>query len=140
MKIKFSKNSDTEVEYTTAGEVNAPKKFRILNVFIFIFCLALAFVFWCYALYVEDPIIEKNITVNFILINAESGEYLDTQSKNITVYGEQSILGNVNSINVKIDRKEFAKYDTKTLVNLQYPKKISSKTQQLYLTLHTKND
>ena len=138
MNINFSQNSNAEIEYTNTNESYTPKKFTFLNIFIFVVCLLLAFAFWCFALYAEDPIIEKNITVNFVLVNGNANEYLDIQAKKITVYGERSILENVTSINVKIERSEFEKYDTKTLVDLQYPKMISSKTQEIYLTLHSK--
>lgn len=128
----------SEFEYQSDGKSSKGRKFRAIDVLIFIICLFMAFVFWCYALYVDDPVIEKSITVNFVVDGGDSTDILTPASRRIVVYGKRSELNSVSAITVKIKKSEFKGYDTPTTITIQYPKNISSDTKQIVLKLTKK--
>ncbi|MGM9632517.1 MAG: hypothetical protein ACI3XL_05445 [Eubacteriales bacterium] len=124
-----------EIEYAERNSGN-PRKIKKIDILIFILCICLAFIFWCYALYVDDPIIEKNITVNFVLEGGESNEFLMPATKKIVVYGEKSVLDNMTTVTVKVKRSDFTEYNTDTLITIEFPNHIRSKTEQVILQLN----
>lgn len=112
-------------------------KFRLhfVDVLIFVVCLVAAFIFWCYALYVDDPVIEKTVIVNFILENANEGDKLSKSSAKIVVYGEQSLITQTRNINVTIDRAQFDLYNQDTVITFELPDNYHSETNEVVLQL-----
>ncbi len=125
-----------EVEYVEKSTSYTAKKFKKIDILIFVFCLALAFIFWCYALYVDDPVIQKNVTVNFVLEGGQSNEFILPTSQKIMVYGERSVLENINAVTVKVKRSDFNAYNKDTLITLEFPNNIQSYTKQVKLQLN----
>lgn len=128
-----------EVEYAQKGEAYTNRKFKKINILIFLVCLSMAFIFWCYALYIDDPIIQKNVTVNFVLVGGDSSEMILPAHKSITVYGEKSVLSGISSIKVEVKRSSFKEYNKDTLVEINYPKNIDSETKSITLKLISVN-
>ena len=124
-----------EVETSEKTPVYTQKRFKKVNFLIFALCLVMAFVFWCYALYLDDPIMEKVVTVNFVLEGGEATDSITPVTRKVTVYGEKSVLSEINTITVKVNRNQFAEYNVDTVITIQYPKNIESVTKQLTLKL-----
>ena len=129
------------------GEEYIPKKYKKIDLVIFILCILIAFTIWDYSINLDDPIIKKELTVKFVLVNntddeyisvpSEGGENQDIPSKKILVYGAKSKLSDVDDITVKINRLRFVEYDKDTNITLNYPNYISSATKQVVLQLHS---
>ena len=111
------------------------RRFRNVDILILIACFLLAFAFWCYAHYINDPIIEKTITINFVLDGAESFEHLEEDSYKFVVYGTQSELSNINEVTIHIDRSNFASYNTETTISIDHPDYYHCLTEQINLKL-----
>lgn len=124
-----------DVDYSDVPNNYKPKKFKAVDILIFVICLILAFAFWCYATYLDDPIIKKKVTVNFVVDGGNTNETLSPASHTITVYGKRSLLNDLTSLTVKVNRSDFKEYDVSTLVNIKYPNNISSDTKQIKLKL-----
>ena len=132
---------DTNYNDYSVNDINSSKethhkfKFRFVDIFIFLLCIVAAFVFWCYALYVDDPVIEKEVMVNFILENGQEGDKLSQSSAKIVLYGELSLLAYTRYINVKIDRNQFDIYDHDTVVTFVLPDNFYCETNEVVLKL-----
>ncbi len=137
MDNQISQNDVFDVENPEKATGYSQKKFKTIDILIFAACLILAFVFWCYALYVDDPIIEKGISVNFELVGGGEGEYIAPEAKRIVVYGPLSKLS-TSSITVKVNRSEFNDYNTSVKIKITYPEGIGSDTTQVDLQLKKK--
>ena len=135
MNNELNTPNTTEVNYSEADNEYSPKRFKAIDILIFGVCLVLAFAFWCYAVYLDDPIIEKNITVNFILEGGNANETLSPASYTIQVFGKRSDLKDLTSLTVKVNRSDFKEYDVPTLRNIKYPANISSDIKQIKLKL-----
>ena len=139
MRSTENKEKTFEVEYAHKNDSYTNRKFKKINILIFLICLSMAFVFWCYALYIDDPISQKNITVNFVLVGGDSSEMILPAHKSITVYGERSVLSSISSIKVEVKRSEFKEYNKDTVVVINYPKNIGSETKEITLRLISVN-
>lgn len=137
MDNQISQNNVLDVENAEKATGYSQKKFKTVDILIFAACLILAFIFWCYALYVDDPIIEKGISVNFVLVDGADNEYVTPIAKRIVVYGPLSKLS-TSSITVKVNRSEFDDYNTATKIKIAYPEGINSNTTHLELQLNKK--
>ncbi len=133
MSTNYNDYSINDID--SSNESNGKFKLRFVDVLIFIVCLVAAFVFWCYALYVDDPVIEKTVIVNFILENANEGDKLSKGSAKIVVYGEQSLLARTRNINVTIDRAQFDLYNQDTVITFELPDNYYSETNEVVLQL-----
>lgn len=138
MDTNFNVFSENEVNYST--EKKQKFKLRFLDILLFIGCLVAAFIFWCYALYSYDPVVERTITVNLVLENAQEGDQLSTTSTKMVVYGEQSLFLRTRTITVKIDRSEFDIYNKDTVIEVEFPDGIYSKTNTVTLQLTNKSN
>ena len=133
-------NSNQEVN-TVETAVNThqdelvTKKPKNYSALIFIACLLLSFVVWCCAQYVHDPIIQKDMVVNFVLINGETNEAITPQFHMFTFYGLKSELENKSVINIEVDRSLFTSYDTYTTIPISYTDKFHSHTTEIELRL-----
>lgn len=126
-----------EVEYVEKSEVYSPKKLKKADFFMLIFCILAAFAIWCYANFINDPIIVKEVTVDFVLVDAHNQEVITPSKVNIEVYGEKSILDSIrnNTITVYVERSEFESYNSLTTITIEYPDGIHSHKNQIQLKL-----
>ena len=135
MNSELNTINSSEVNYSESSNEYRPKRFKVIDILIFGVCLVLAFAFWCYAVYLDDPIIEKNITVNFIVEGGNANETLSPASYTIQVFGKRSDIKDLTSLTVKVNRSDFKEYDVPTLINIRYPANVSSDTKQIKLKL-----
>ena len=126
-------SNDNNTETQTAEK----KHSKNINILIFLACLVLAFILWCFALYIDDPVIKADLTVRFELVGESEDEFLIYEPQKITVYGKSSILKNKTYIVAKVNRSEFKTYNQNTLVNIKFDKYIESDTNKVYLKLAT---
>lgn len=133
MSTNYTDYTANEIDNST--EKSKRSKFRFVDILIFVVCLVAAFIFWCYALYVDDPVIEKTIVVNFVLENAQEGDRLNKGSAKITVYGEQSLLTQTRNINVTVDRSQFDVYNQDTTVTFELPENFYCESNEIVLQL-----
>ena len=107
------------------------------KLFIGILCVLIAVGFWCYANYLDDPIIIREINVEFVL--SENGVLSNVviDKEVIEVYGEKSVLSSIpittNTLVISVDINEFKNSET---INFQikYPDGIHSHVTQQQLT------
>ena len=133
MSTNYNDYSINDID--SSNENHGKFRLRFVDVLIFIVCLVAAFIFWCYALYVDDPVIEKTVIVNFILENANEGDKLSKSSAKIVVYGEQSLITQTRNINVTIDRAQFDLYNQDTVITFEPPDNYYSETNEVVLQL-----
>ena len=122
-------------ENVQKNEEYSNRRFRNVDVLILIACFILAFSFWCYAHYINDPIVEKEITINFVLDDAESFEYLEKDSYKFVVYGIQSELSNIEEVTIHINRSNFTSYNTETTIYIDHHDFYHCLTEQIDLKL-----
>ena len=133
MSTNYNDYSINDID--SSNENHGKFRLRFVDVLIFIVCLVAAFIFWCYALYVDDPVIEKTVIVNFILENANEGDKLSKSSAKIVVYGEQSLITQTRNINVTIDRAQFDLYNQDTVITFELSDNYHSETNEVVLQL-----
>lgn len=66
-------NVDTETTPEIQGKSSKIRS-SIGSIALFLLMIVVAFGIWCYAEYLEDPIVEKRLVVNFNLTNGEPNE------------------------------------------------------------------
>lgn len=105
MNIEFDNNVTNEVEQSEkTGNQNSVWK-QIKFFLLLLICFIFAFSIWCYASYIDDPIMQKDVVVHFDFDG--NGSLIATPSK-IRVYGEESKLASLYEIKVLIDSDSFA--------------------------------
>ena len=105
MNIELENNTENEIEYTEkTDDYNSFWK-KIKFCLLILICLLSAFAIWCYASFVDDPIVQKDVTVHF---DYDGNGYLMSTPSKITVYGEESKLASFYEIKVLIDSDSFA--------------------------------
>ncbi len=123
-------------------EVYVKKRSGKGNKFIIgMLCVLIAVVFWCYANYLDDPIIQKEITVDFVLVDGEKNQDIYPDKVNVVVFAEKSLLDSFqnNTIPVYVKISEFN--DSKSInYKIDYPHGIHSNTNNKTLDLRDRND
>ena len=135
MNIELNNETENEVEYAEKNNYTVAKRFKKFEIFIFLGCLVLAFMIWCYANYLDDPIIQKEITVYFVLEGGEANEDIETRSSKIVVYGEQSVISDMVAITNYVDRELFGDDKTKINYTIDYPDGVHSHITEIELEL-----
>ena len=140
MSMNEINDNNLEVSYQEqSNDEYTPKRFKTRDILIFVVCLALAFICWAYAHYIDNPVIEDKIPINFILENAENGEYISNVSlENIIVHAEESLLSNITHIDVTVDRNLFTSYDTPINITITLPDGVHSHTKEVEVTISLK--
>ena len=64
MNIERNNETNNEVEYVDNSTNLISKRSRQRKIIIFLACLVFSFVVWCYANYLDDPIIKKEISID----------------------------------------------------------------------------
>ena len=108
MNIERTNETENEVEFVEKETEFTSRKITKTKILIFIACLIFSFVVWCYANYLDDPIIKKDLQINFSWDSSDrnvSFVAVDAEGKRIDfieVYGEQSKVYPLDKITVKI--------------------------------------
>lgn len=106
-----------------------------------ILCVLIALGFWCYANYLDDPIIQKEIIVDFVLVNGDANQDILPDKVNILIYGEKSVLNSItnNTITIHVDISAF-KNQNEINYKIDFPKGIHSHITHQTLILGNRND
>lgn len=126
-------NNSNETIHT--NDEYSPKKFNKSDILVFVTCLLLAFTIWCYAHYINDPIIQKVVVVNFVLENGGPNEELSIEKTTIKIYGEESMISGLSEFTIYVDRNDFTSYNTPTVITLEFPEGVHSHTDTLTFEL-----
>ena len=133
MKIELNNTTENEVEYVEKIDKrdSSFKKFRFL---IIIACLAFSFMVWCYANYIDDPIIQKKVNVH---LNYNGLGIIECNSQYIVIYGEESKLSSVTEIKVVVDRNSFNQNNKKVVykINNILPEDVYSHQEEIVVEL-----
>lgn len=140
MSIKFTNEDNPsveKVEFVDKTHEYTHKRFKTRDILIGAFCLIAAFFIWCYANYVDDPIIQKQVTLDFVLVHGESYEDIKPDKMSVWVYGEESVLSSIhnNTITIYVDKSKFNGYDTVLNYEIDYGDNIHSHTKSVELKL-----
>ena len=128
INLNENESSNTQEEYV-------PKKSRTVDFLILLACLIAAFIFWCSAHYIADPIIEKEIDVKFVLVNGAENEYIVHKPIRLVFYGKESVLKKLSVIEFEVERDEFVDYDVDTKVSPQKTNDYHTHTKEVILQL-----
>ena len=128
INLNENESSNTQEEYV-------PKKSRTVDFLILLACLIAAFIFWCSAHYIADPIIEKEIDVKFVLVNGAENEYIVQDPIRLVFFGKESVLKKLEVIEMKVERSVFVDYDVDTKVSTPKTNDYHTHTKEVMLQL-----
>ena len=103
MNIELNSATENEVEYVDKVE-KRESSFRKFRFLIAIGCLIFSFMMWCYASYIDDPIIQKRVSVH---LDYNGIGVIECDSSHIVIYGEESKLSGITEIKVIVERNSF---------------------------------
>lgn len=135
MNINFTTEENPKVEKVEFVD-NTQKRFKKADILIFVICIIGAFVIWCYANYIDDPIVVRTVTVEYVLEDGENSEYIWPRRENIEVYGEKSVVDAISNgtITIAIGKSSFKNSETIDY-KIVYPEGIHSHDTNTKLTL-----
>lgn len=107
MNVDFNNTSTDGVEQVENRTIlNA--KFKKFELLIFLGCLFFAFMMWCYATYLDDPIIQKEVNISLELDGGQATEWISPVSTyQILIYGEESVISSIYEIKISVNREQF---------------------------------
>ena len=126
MNNKQEKNiveNSEDMENNTKSTSKSSTRFNLL---IYLMCFLLALIIGFYMNFLEDPIMNKRITVRFVLVDGEQSDYITPMYGLYEFYGTQSDFDKIKgTITVEISKNEFIKdgeycYDVPMQVDVQY--------------------
>lgn len=138
MKIERNNNSEFEVEEIEYEEKIAQtysKRYKKMRILVYLVCLLLAFMVWCYAHYLDDPIVQKEVSLIVYLNGGESGEEIIQSQNKILIYGEASALSGVDKIENTINRNKFSEYNSPITIEIDLPDYVHSHKEYVDVTL-----
>ena len=126
MNIEINNQVENEVEVEYVENINySNNNFKKYGFLMFLGCLVLSFLVWCFANYLDDPIVKKGVpakfdwdgknNVVFTIIDRETGKEI----KEIDIYGEESVLIYVSFIHVELSESQFS--DGKDTITIKLP-------------------
>ena len=133
MNIERNNTTENEVEYVEKIH-NPHSKFKKFELLVFIGCLAFAFMMWCYANYIDDPIIKKEVTLDFRLDDQPGNGSVSSNPSTIVIYGEESILSGINKITVSVKREDFDE-DRKITIEVKLPDDVYTHDDEIEIEL-----
>lgn len=137
MNIEFNNATENEVEYAEKNNYSTSAKYKKYELLILLGCLVLAFLVWCYANYLDDPIIQKNVDLVVYLNDGNPGDEIFYYKK-VTVYGEESLISTISEIQIEVDRDKFKDSNSEITVDIDYPTNVHS--HQKTVTVKLVND
>lgn len=145
MKKHFNDEENSVIENNADNEqveVHMKKQSGTGNKFVIgMLCVLIAVVFWCYANYLDDPIIQKEITVDFVLVNGDATQDILPDKVNILICGEKSLLNSItnDTITIHVDISAF-KNQNEINYKINFPKGLHSHITHQTLILGNRND
>lgn len=141
MNIELNNATENEVEFVEKEVQRPSNKFEKLKVFIFLSCLIFAFIGWCYAHYLDDPIVLVDKDIECVWVDA-SGRGLQVEITDmegnvidkLPVYAEKSVIYSVDSITIELKKSDFENSDTK-VIDIKFPDDVHSHTTQVVVRL-----
>ena len=142
MNINFTTEDSPQVEqveFVDKADEYTHKKLKRSDILVFVICIIGAFMFWCYVNYLDDPIVKKEVTVDFVLVDGSVNEYIVPNKVKIWIYGEESTINslNGNTITVYVERSEFEDFNTPIDYVIDYPKDVHSDTKSVEIKMMT---
>ena len=135
MNIERNNDTEFEVEYVEENVQQNAKKNNKFQLFIFLGCLVLAFLVWCYANYLDDPIVQKEVDLIITLVNPQTGDAVKQSSQTIWIYGEESVLENIHVSTNQVNRNKFSGYDSTVDWDIELPDDVHTHDGDVKLTL-----
>ena len=158
MNIELNNSTENEIEYVENETEYTPKKFEKYRLLIILCCAIFSFFVWCYAHYLNDPILIDNLELRWTWVeNATSDNQVITDIhgnfikdmkvvftdmegniiENIAVYAEQSVLDKAdNYLPIKLNPSDFIESNTKEIL-IRLPDGIQSHTSKIIVKLVT---
>lgn len=136
MNIELNNNSEYDVEYVDDNEHNHNKKYKKFQIFVFLGCLVLAFLVWCYANYLDDPIVQKEVPLIIDLVAGDADEKIIQSSYRIVIYGEESVISGISEIHDTVNRNKFTDGNLTFNKKLDFPAGVYSHQKYVDLTLN----
>ena len=137
MNIELNNSSEYEVEYVEETESSPVKKYRKFQLLIYLGCLLLAFLVWCYANYLDDPIIQKEVTL-VITLDGVNSDQIVTSTHKIVIYGEKSVIAEIVEIKNNVNQNEFDKDSTTITKEIDFPEGVHSHKTTVEIQLRDK--
>lgn len=131
MNTELNEVVENEVEYAETNNKHS-KRFKKYELLIFLGCLAFAFTMWCYANYIDDPIIQKDVDI--YLVYEGDGSVVSNPTK-IVIYGEESKLSNISEITVNVDAGSFSNGANKITIEIDLPEDVYSHNNEIEVEL-----
>ena len=133
MNIERNNETEYEVEYVEENTLKTTSRYKKFQVLIFLGCLLLSFFVWCYANYLDDPIIQKEVALTFT-VEGGQGEVIQS-SYTIVIYGEKSVLTEITEIVNKVNYNEFSEDNLTITKNVKLPSDVHTHNDEVELTL-----
>lgn len=137
MSENYHNDALAENEGVGVGSRYSSKKFKKTDILIFIACLLFAFVFWCYALFVDDPVIERQVALYAVLEGGSADEYVVLSEVTVSVYGAESVMNSFGELTVYVDRDAFSATGESVTVEIAYPDGARGELGEVGATLYS---
>ena len=142
MNINFTTEDSPQVEqveFVDKADEYTHKKLKKSDILVFVICIIGAFMFWCYVNYLDDPIVTKEVTVDFVLVDGSVNEYITPNKMKVWVYGEESTIDSLhnNTITVYVQRSDFEGFDAPINCVIDYPKGVHGDTKSVEIKMMT---
>lgn len=158
MNIELNNATENEIEYVEDEIDYTPKKFVKFRVLIILCCAVFSFFVWCYAHYLNDPILIDKMEIKWAWVeNTEGANQIITDIngnvikdmkvvftdmegnviENISVYAEQSVLDKKDDfILIELNQADFVETNTK-VISIDLPDDVHSHTSKIIVKLVT---
>lgn len=135
MNIEHNNATENEVEYVEKTHTNI-SKFKKYEILIFIGCIAFAFMMWCYANFLDDPIIQKDVRVYVDVFDGDN--FVERLESKISIYGEESVISKENGFYLEVGLESFGE-DKKTQLTVKLPEDVYSHDNKVEVELKNNN-
>ena len=140
MNIERSNETENEVEFVEKSTDLLPKRITKTKVLIFVACLIFSFVVWCYANYLDDPIIKKDIYFDLVAEGFEKGTTFviyngNTEVDSFEIYGEKSAVYQINNYEIKLKPSDFDNENGVYVYTLKFKEGVHSHVQKIEIKL-----
>ena len=120
--MKKKNQNANEIEYEQKTGDYAVARNKKFDWIVLLFCVIVAFFIWAYALNITDPIIEKEIEINYNFVGLES-DSVELEFDTVLVYGPSSSLESLEAIEVVVNKSEM--YNKNEIdKRIKYPSRI----------------
>lgn len=135
MNIEFNNETEYDVEYVDDNLHSDAPKYKKYQILIFLGCLFLAFIVWCYANYLNNPIIQSEVPLIITLVDGENGETITQSTNYIVIYGEESVVSKITQIKNTVSVNQFSNGNKTIKIDIDFPNDIKSHQKEVEVTL-----